>query len=157
MISWYKVKVKIVCPISYPRWCLSGIMSIYHWYQDMIQTRHDTAHDISGSVSCFCIIQYHVGIMFSKRARYIMWYHVMIQISSISLISCVDEGHDISWYWRWYTMIYHDSDMIWDDIWWYLVLKLTLSCIEKNPNTTVDQAHIAVGGREHNSLMSVKL
>ena len=77
-----------------------------------------------GDISSYIINISCVGIMsmyHQERDMISTWYHKERKKRWYSDISCVDEGHDISWYWRWYTMIYHDSDMIYDDIWWYLV------------------------------------
>ena len=124
MISWYKCKGRDsssshipehATPVSCPY-----IMCIKTWYK----RGHDTGHDICSGhdttyhnfifvISCW----YHVF----QKARYIIMYHVVHLVCRIYLYIMCRRG---TWYmkkWWWYNMIQNDIDMIYDDIWWYLV------------------------------------
>ena len=75
--------------------------------------------------------------------KYATWYRMIsheeetkddmsIYVSPRDMIYRVDDIDT-----QWYTMIYNESVMIYDDIWWYLVSKIAYSCIDLSKITPI--------------------
>ena len=118
-VSWYHMIYRDITVCGLGAWAVVGGDDII-WYHAISCRVGGVEFEVR--IWRYIIIYHHIScvdimsIYHQKRDMISTWYDTQQNKRWYIDISCVDEKHDISWYWRWYTMIYHDSNMICNDI-----------------------------------------